>query len=203
MPNDYSRILSLQGEEIIKKKKLTTRVVEYIIQGKPLDFADLNVNEIARRFNVSVPHLSRTFKSEQGICLKEFILKEKITRSRFLLTQDRRITIKKLATALDFCTCDYFIRVFKKYVGMTPGKYRKMNNDFYGLNDRRIDPVDRRSGIKDRRNNHSFKELNLKLNLETKTPYGNGKDRRKGPKDRRKGPRDRRKLLPNPFKSTI
>jgi AraC-like DNA-binding protein len=123
--------------EAIRKKKLSNQVVEYIIKGKPLDFADLNVNEITRHFQVSVPHLSRTYKSEQGICLKEFILQEKITHSRFLLTQNQRMSIKELATALDFCSCDYFIRVFKKYVGMTPGKYRTIKSDFYGLNDRR------------------------------------------------------------------
>lgn len=47
-------------------KGLADRVVRYIINCKPLDFACLNVNEIARRFGVSVPHLSRTFKTAKG-----------------------------------------------------------------------------------------------------------------------------------------
>jgi AraC-like DNA-binding protein len=186
--------------ENIRKEKLTNRVVEYIIKGKPLDFADLNVNEIARRFKVSVPHLSRSFKLEQGICLKEFLLKEKITRSRFLLTQNRRMTIKELASALDFCSCDYFIRVFKKYVRMTPGRYRKIKGDFYGLQDRRTGPIDRRSGIKNRRNNNNYNQLNLILTTKSGDDYPIHKDRRSGPADRRKGSRDRRRPINSPLK---
>lgn len=162
-------------------KTLTQRVIEHIIQSKPLDFANLNVNEIARRFGITVPHLSRAFKADKGICLKKFILREKILCSRFLLIQDRRMTIKELATALDFCSCDYFIRVFKKQVGMTPGQYRKFNSEFYGLNDRRKGPTDRRSGIPDRRQNNMMP-----------SPYSGSRDRRSGKPDRRTASPDRR-----------
>lgn len=168
------------------RKRLSDRVIEFIIRSRPLEFADLNVDEIARRFRVSVPHLSRIFRNEQGICLHEFIMKEKITRTRFLLKQNKNLKIKDIAKALDFCCTDYFIRVFKKYVGLTPGKYRKLDGTFYGLKDRRKGPVDRRSGTPDRRQstnpkNHFFSGKN---------------DRRTGSKDRRTGLPDRRHLIP-------
>lgn len=180
---------------------MTQRVIEHIIRSKPLDFADLNVNEIARRFQVTVPHLSRAFKAEKGICLKKFLLKEKIMCSRFLLIQDRRMTVKELAAALDFCSCDYFIRIFKEHVGMTPGQYRKLNGEFYGLNDRRKGLIDRRSGNRDRRQGSNAKKVSLGLNTQITPPHSGKSNHRTGLEDRRNGPRDRRHPTPITYHS--
>ena len=186
----------------MERKKLAHRVIEHIIQSKPLDFADLNVNAIARRFKVSVPHLSRVFKAEYGTCLNKFILMEKITRTRFLLKQNMSLKVKDIASALDFCSTDYFIRIFKKQVGLTPGKYRKLNGTFYGLRDRRKGLSDRRSEIKERRKilfNDPVKSIKV---IQRKNNDGSNKNRRQGPEDRRKGPPDRRQLLPRLFDLT-
>jgi AraC-like DNA-binding protein len=187
----------------MERIRLTQQVIEYIIRGKPLDFADLNVNAIARHFKVSVPHLSRSFKAHQGTCLKKFLLKEKINRSRFLLIQDRRLTVKELAIALDFCSCDYFIRVFKKHVGITPGKFKKIYGGFYGMHDHRKGPLDRRSGIPDRRHRNPKNNVGLGLNLDLQNFYPKQNDRRGGSKDRRNGPPDRRKLRHHPINNKI
>ena len=132
----------------MKKIKLTDRIIEYILRCKPSDFADLNVNAIAKSLEVSVPHLSRDFKKNMKICLHEYILREKIKRSCFLLKQNNRLTVKKVSLILDFCSCDYFIRIFKNHVGTTPGKFRKIHKGFFGLKDRRKGLIDRRFGPK-------------------------------------------------------
>lgn len=164
----------------------------FIIKHHPLDFSYLSENEIARHFNISTCHLSRVFKKEKGISLKDFLIREKINRCKFLLIQDKTLTVKKLAAAIGYSSSNYFIRVFKKYVGVTPGKFRKMNGGFYGLNDRRKGTVDRRTGLKDRRTgvdhrkNKSYSLINKPFLTSRK------RDRRQGFVDRRLGPRDRR-----------
>jgi AraC-like DNA-binding protein len=36
------------------------------------------------------------------------------------------MTIKEIARKLGFSRCDYFIRIFKRYFGTTPAKYRDL-----------------------------------------------------------------------------
>ena len=124
--------------------------------------------------------------------LREFISREKINRSRFLLQQNSELSVKEISVALDFCSTDYFIRVCKQQFGVTPGRCRKIDRGFYGLKDRRKGFRDRRSDQKDRRkDNGSEEELKLTISagLELKPVK---KDRRRGPPDRRNHLQDRR-----------
>jgi len=138
------------------KKRITDRVVERVIKCKTSDLADLNVSAIARYLNVTVSHLSRAFKNSMKICLHEYIQREKIKRACFLLMQNHRLTVKEVSRIMDFCSCDYFIRVFKKHIGTTPGKFRKMGKGFYGLCDSRKEQVERRPGLLDRRSSSNY-----------------------------------------------
>jgi AraC-like DNA-binding protein len=127
-----------KGQIVGEKSKeqwssLSENVLKYISCSCSCNFSWLTVNEIARIFRVSVPHLSRSFKDDYGITLKRHLLWEKLVRCRFLLKQERCLTVKDIATFFDFCSCDYFIQVFKNYVGITPGRYRECCDDFYGL----------------------------------------------------------------------
>jgi AraC-like DNA-binding protein len=171
-----------------ERKGIADRVVEYIINRKPLDFACLNVNEIARRFGVSVPHLSRTFKAEKGMGLRLFISREKIGRARFLLQRNREMSVKDIAAALDFCSTDYFIRVFKEQYGVTPGMCRRIDGGFCGLNDRRQIVPERRTGPEDRRNGGGVDgaaTLTVSAGIEVTPTF---REKRLGPPDRREGP---------------
>lgn len=129
----------------MKKKRLVCKAIEYILKKNPKELSSLTVKEIASGLNVSAPHLSRSFKDEMGINLKKFIVREKILAVRFFLIQNRKISIKDVSSYFDFCSCDYFINLFKEYTGMTPGQFRKMYKGFYGLRDRRKGLSDRRS----------------------------------------------------------
>ena len=116
-------------------KRLTDKIKLYIIECPLDDFANLTVNEIARRFEVCVPYLSRIFKEKQGINLSKHIFNEKIIRSRFILKQNQKLSVKSIAKTLGFSSSDYFIQVFKDQVGITPGKFRKISGGSYGLED--------------------------------------------------------------------
>ena len=180
---------------MMKKIKLIDRIIEFVIKSKPADFAGLNVNAIARSLNVSVSHLSRDFKKNMKICLHEYLQREKIKRACFLLKQNRRLTVNDVSQILDFCSCDYFIRIFKQHVGTTPGEFRKMDEGFYGLCDRRRGPVDRRIVVRDGRSGSQTRKVTLASSssriFKLRTPNKN----RHSPVERRKGSGDRRKVL--------
>ncbi|WP_301108515.1 AraC family transcriptional regulator [Sporosarcina sp.] len=96
-------------------------VIEYINENLE---EQLVVEEIAKLFNVSTSHLSRIFRECTGVTLVEFITIRKIEEVQYYL----RFTDQKIADIAErfhFCNQSYFTRVFKKYTGLTPRRFRK------------------------------------------------------------------------------
>ena len=57
--------------------------------------------------------------------LENFLYKEKMSRAAFLLKTHNGIKVKEVSEIIGFCTCDYFIRKFKEFYGLLPGKYKE------------------------------------------------------------------------------
>jgi two-component system response regulator YesN len=113
----------------VKKSKTTSlsdRVVGHVLTRKTEELAVLTVEGTAKHLGVNRSHLSRTFRSEKDFTIEEFIFKIKIIRAAALIKERPDLTIKKVAKCIGFCRCDYFIRVFKRYFGTTPAKYRAL-----------------------------------------------------------------------------
>jgi AraC-like DNA-binding protein len=156
----------------MKEETLSDRVIKFIMTLDDEAFAVLTVTALAQEFNISRFKLLRTFKAEKRMTLECYLLQEKMSRCAFLLMSDRDITVKKVAEQMGFCTCDYFIQVFKKYFGLLPGQYKEYKTQRSGEN-RRSEEADRRKSP-----GEGVRESG---------------DRRKEGRDRRKGPNDRRK----------
>lgn len=100
------------------------------IVNKALFFIDLNieknitVKEVAEFCNVSLEHLSRTFKKEKDISLKKYILKFKIEKSLEYL-KNFEYSIRDVSIKMDFSSTDIYVKNFKNIKGITPVEYRK------------------------------------------------------------------------------
>ena len=53
----------------------------------------------------------------------QFITQKKIEKAQLLLVTDDR-TVQDIAQAVGYSDSSYFVRLFKKKVGMTPQEYR-------------------------------------------------------------------------------
>ena len=93
-----------------------------------LEFIRMNLRE-----NISLKNLSdkacmsstsfyRFFKRELGMSPIEFIIKEKLKCAKKLL-KNPSIHINEVCYLSGFEDCNYFIRLFKKYEGITPKQY--------------------------------------------------------------------------------
>ncbi len=105
---------------------ISDRVVEYVLSRKIPELGSLTVENIAINLKVNRSHLSRTFKIEKKFTIEEFVFKIKIIRAASMLGENTDMTIKEIAKELGFCRCDYFIRIFKRYFGTTPARYRDL-----------------------------------------------------------------------------
>ncbi len=86
--------------------------------------ADLSLKVIAAKLNVNASYLSALFHKEYGCTLTDFINKQRIDYSLTLL-QTTRKTVQEIAAECGIHDTTYFIKLFKKQVGITPNQYKK------------------------------------------------------------------------------
>lgn len=84
----------------------------------------ISLEEISRLFFIDMYYLSRLFKTVTGFTFKEYLILQRISKAKDLLfhTNDN---ITQVCMNSGFCNVNHFIRIFKKYEGITPYQYRK------------------------------------------------------------------------------
>lgn len=81
------------------------------------------IKELADDLNVSLEYLSSLFKKREGICISEYIMKQKVLIAENLLIYSK-YSIEQIALYLGFSSQSHFGAVFKKHENMTPNQYR-------------------------------------------------------------------------------
>lgn len=118
----------------MKRSDLSEKVVEYLLTLDISEYELLNVDSVARAFNVNRSYLSTRFKEDTHSSLKDYIFLVKILRATSLLESGGGVTINSIARMMGFSNPDYFIRIFKSKMGTTPGKYREYFRQVRSLN---------------------------------------------------------------------
>ncbi len=87
---------------------------------------DLSVAAIAEKFGINATYLSNTFKEKTGTGLLEYINGVRVNHAVEFLTQTN-MSVKDISEMVGYTNSNTFIRVFKKFKGVTPNDYRRMN----------------------------------------------------------------------------
>lgn len=108
--------------------------LKYGAYKKPIDqvikFIDGHINqkislsEIAKEVDMSEGYLCKTFKSETGKSLVQYVNCLKMYRAAELL-KSPEIMVKEVSDAIGIDDPFYFNKMFKKYIGMSPSEYKK------------------------------------------------------------------------------
>ncbi len=110
------------GKQLSAKCCKVNEVAEYIQENC---HKKLSLIWLGEHFFVSKCYLSRIFKEVTGFTVNEYLTVQRIKRGRRLLeTTDYNIT--QISEMSGFESVTYFERVFKKQMGQTPFKYRKL-----------------------------------------------------------------------------
>ncbi|MEA1847345.1 AraC family transcriptional regulator N-terminal domain-containing protein [Chryseobacterium sp. MHB01] len=113
---------SMVEKNIAKNRSRISFAVDYIRKNL---HQKLSIESIAKLAYVSKSNFFRMFKDELGTSPNEFILQERISRAKELLKS--RNSIKETAFQTGFSDTNYFTRVFKQLVGVTPKSYQDRN----------------------------------------------------------------------------
>ena len=109
----------------MRKPNISDRVVEFVLNCSTDEFQTMTVSKLAKLFNVNRCYLSRKFKSDKDFTLCEFLVREKLFRSVGILKENKSVTIRELSEKMGFANSNYFIRIFKRHFGTSPGRYRE------------------------------------------------------------------------------
>jgi AraC-like DNA-binding protein len=103
-------------------RQLAERVAHYIEDHYGDDM--LSLTTIAEHFGLTPPYLSSFFKKQMGMNLTDYLTRVRMEEAKKLM-HDKKLTFTQIAHKVGYASDIGFIRVFKKYEGTTPGKYRE------------------------------------------------------------------------------
>jgi AraC-like DNA-binding protein len=102
------------------------REISSFVEGH-YDDSNLNISMIGRRFDMKPTYLSKLFKEQTSEGLLDYINKVRIAKAKQIIGE-HGASIGDVAKLVGFSEVTAFIRVFKKYEGITPGKYKETLN---------------------------------------------------------------------------
>ena len=117
--------LLARNKNTCKEIKSTLAFIQKAIEYLQENFRnEISLNEVAKNLNISVEHLSRTFKKETGCGFNNYLTLLRLKESVTLLKQTN-YSISEIATMCGFSDGNYFSSLFKKYHGISPKAYSK------------------------------------------------------------------------------
>ena len=100
------------------------------IARRVLAFIDARLREgiplatVTRSAGVSSSRLCRIFKRVTGVSVKRFVTRRRLQTAKALL-RDRGTTIHQVACTVGYRDLGHFDRVFRRWEGQTPSRYRR------------------------------------------------------------------------------
>lgn len=105
----------------------TNSIVNEVLDEVKQNYTDnISLHEMAQDRNVSQGYLSNLIKKESGMTFSQHLTRLRINKSKEKLTQTN-LSILEVAELVGYSDYYYFIKVFKKEVGITPFQFKKMN----------------------------------------------------------------------------
>ena len=101
--------------------RLAREIRQYI--GEHYTDPEISVSAIAAHFGISESYLTRQFKENYDSSVLEYIQRLRVEKAKELL---RDYSVKAVAQTVGCWDAQALIRIFKKYEGITPGKYKEL-----------------------------------------------------------------------------
>lgn len=85
---------------------------------------DLSLDALSKELDISPYYFSKLFKEETGSNFVEYLTNLRMSRAKELLKEESR-SMKEICMEVGYSDPNYFSRIFKKNVGLTPTEYRE------------------------------------------------------------------------------
>ncbi|CAN7595288.1 helix-turn-helix domain-containing protein [Paenibacillus sp. LjRoot56] len=111
----------IKGKDDRMDNAQVSRIIEFIAENYA---ADLSLQYLAEHFGLSAGYIGTLFKSHTGENFRDYLNICRVTKAKEILSQED-VKINDLALRVGCTNSHTFIRMFKKYEGVSPGQYLK------------------------------------------------------------------------------
>jgi two-component system response regulator YesN len=131
--NDYEKLRTWFLEKIMeacryintKKEKQTSGVISKAKNYIEINYKkDISLDDVSRTVDISPYYFSKLFKEETGENFIDYLTNIRIEKAKSLL-KNSDLSIKNICVDTGYSDPNYFSRIFKKLVGVTPTEYRE------------------------------------------------------------------------------
>ena len=84
---------------------------------------DISLTDLAEQFNFSPGYISILFKNYVGENYKDYLNLYRVNKAKEIYNSNHRLTVNEIGERVGFNHVNTFIRIFKKYEGVSPGQY--------------------------------------------------------------------------------
>ena len=107
--------------ETYDKVNIVNAIISFINENY---MKDISLEKISRNMYLSPAYISRIFKEEVGESPINYLIKVRLSKAEELL-KESVVPVKAVAKSVGYDDAYYFSKLFKKYYGMPPSKYRQ------------------------------------------------------------------------------
>jgi len=111
------------GHKKSNNHQLFDKIVDYLEKNYMND--QLCLNLIANHLNLSANYLSQFFKEQAGMYFKDYINMLRIKKAKEIIESSENVKMYEVAANVGYKDNATLIRVFKRYLGVTPGEYKE------------------------------------------------------------------------------
>ncbi|WP_165972322.1 helix-turn-helix domain-containing protein [Paenibacillus piri] len=101
-------------------QSIACHIVEYIHRHYD---RDISLNDMAEQFNFSPSYISTLFKNHTGDNFRDYLNNVRVKKAKEIISGERGVKIQDLALRVGCNNANTFIRMFKRYEGISPGQY--------------------------------------------------------------------------------
>jgi AraC-like DNA-binding protein len=119
------RIIYNENEEEKLLNNSNNQIIDKVLDFISINYAkNIRLEELSMMAFLSPSHFCRKFKEYTGVTISEYTQKVRIDEAcRLLRKTDNKVV--DIALQVGYNDIKYFNEVFKRYIGFTPGQYRK------------------------------------------------------------------------------
>lgn len=144
----FHKLYHAANDSVYGKESCSALIYEYILEARRLFFSeaagsaagivenavayidknfrkDITLEQLAHISEVSLQHFCRVFKAQMGMRPMEYVARRRIAEAKHILDNTEE-SIENIGKKTGYPNLSYFGTVFKKYEGISPSEYRKL-----------------------------------------------------------------------------
>ena len=124
-------------EDLPSPRGLSRRALRLAIDYVETHLGDsLTLDDLACAVGVSRFHFARLFRISMGASPMEYLLRSRIERAKQILRRSEQ-PLCEIAVSLGFCDQSHFSRAFRRYAGVTPREFARLQRELDEATDAR------------------------------------------------------------------